>query len=279
MVGGYDGPGKAGQHTSRDSLETDPDFVSVRPAVTVLQDKEQGKNPFSKLTQKEKTQKSPAKPNQTATQSALPTEFLERRRRQKRKKLVKMGVAGAVVAVALVGGVGWYLSSNASDPADLVSVGTYTEEVTKGDLELTVEGSGTLAASATVNVSPEYAGTVSKVNVEVGDEVTEGQILFTMTSDDLQDQIDAAAESKSSAYSSYTLAKSSYSSALSAYNEAKKDYQQAKKAAGSSSANTSASSTSAQASDDSEETVAQGVVDEGSSTGASSSSTAQSSSA
>lgn len=279
MAGGNDAPGKAGQHTGRESLENDQDFAPVRPAVTVLQDEKQGKNSFSKLMQKEKTQKSPAEPNQTAAQSALPAEFLERRRRQKRKKLVKMGVAGAVVAVALVGGVGWYLSSNASDPADLVSVGTYTEEVTKGDLELTVEGSGTLAASATVNVSPEYAGTVSKVNVEVGDEVTEGQILFTMTSDDLQDQIDAAAESKSSAYSSYTLAKSSYSSALSAYNEAKKDYQQAKKAAGSSSANTSASSTSAQASDDSEETVAQGVVDEGSSTGASSSSTAQSSSA
>lgn len=167
MAGGNDAPGKAGQHTGRESLENDQDFAPVRPAVTVLQDEKQGKNPLSKLIQKEKTQKSPAEPNQTAAQSALPAEFLERRRRQKRKKLVKMGVAGAVVAVALVGGVGWYLSSNASDPADLVSVGTYTEEVTKGDLELTVEGSGTLAASATVNVSPEYAGTVSKVSAKV----------------------------------------------------------------------------------------------------------------
>ena len=104
MAGGNDAPGKAGQHTGRESLENDQDFAPVRPAVTVLQDEKQGKNSFSKLMQKEKTQKSPAEPNQTAAQSALPAEFLERRRRQKRKKLVKMGVAGAVVAVALVGG-------------------------------------------------------------------------------------------------------------------------------------------------------------------------------
>ena len=52
MAGGNDAPGKAGQHTGRESLENDQDFAPVRPAVTVLQDEKQGKNSFSKLMQK-----------------------------------------------------------------------------------------------------------------------------------------------------------------------------------------------------------------------------------
>lgn len=272
MVGQNDAREKKEQRSDQESQKDDQDFVSVRPAVTVLQDEKQDKNAFSKFMQKEKAQKPIAKSKQTTAQSALPTEFLERRRRQKRKKLVKIGVVGVVAAAVVLGGVSWYLSSNASDPAGFVSVGTYTEEVTRGDLELTVEGSGTLAASATANVSPEYAGTVSQVSVEVGDEVKEGQALFTMTSDDLQDQINAAAKSKSSAYSSYTSAKSSYSSALSAYNTAKQDYNQAKKGADSATSSTM----SPQASDASGETAAKGVEDEGPSAGTSSSGAASS---
>ncbi|MDO4502409.1 MAG: biotin/lipoyl-binding protein, partial [Coriobacteriia bacterium] len=181
-------------------------------------------------------------------QPGLPAEFVERRKKLKRKKRIRLGVAGAVVLVAVIAGAVTLLGGGGQKMPERVSAGTYTEEVTRGDLDLTVEGSGTLAAASTSDVSSEISGKVTKVYVEVGDAVTAGQTLLTLTSEDLQDQIDAAYSQKTSAYSSYKEAKSSYSRAYSDYTSAKKAYDKAKK---------NASKSSSQV-----EAPAAGVVDE-----------------
>ena len=79
---------------------------------------------------------------------ALPAEFLARRKKDKRKKLIKGGIAAVVVVAAVAGALAWMNMSNQSSTEDL-SIGTYTESVTKGDLDLTVEGSGSLTPMAT----------------------------------------------------------------------------------------------------------------------------------
>lgn len=61
--------------------------------------------------------------------------------------------------------------------------------VTKGNIELTVTGSGTIEAASTKDIASEVAAKVKSVNVAVGDTVKKGDILFELDSSDLETQI------------------------------------------------------------------------------------------
>ena len=52
-----------------------------------------------------------------------------------------------------------------------------TQSAEKGTLEVTGSYIGTMAPHNSVDVTPLVAGTVKKVNVKVGDKVSEGDIL------------------------------------------------------------------------------------------------------
>lgn len=94
----------------------------------------------------------------------------------------KKGIWAAVILfLAACGGAAWYflygpqavLAQSASKAAAAVN----TTLVKKGDLSVTVSGSGVLEANRTVDLSFSTGGTVSEVHVQLGDMVKEGQVL------------------------------------------------------------------------------------------------------
>lgn len=64
-------------------------------------------------------------------------------------------------------------------------------EVTSGDINLTITGSGFISSSSTKNISSEVSAKVEKVNIEVGDKVNKGDVLFILDSSNLDTQIRA----------------------------------------------------------------------------------------
>lgn len=93
-----------------------------------------------------------------------------------------------IIALMLVtAGAYWYMQSRAT-----ATPVTTTAPLTRGDLTISVTGSGTVAPAASVDLPFQVAGQVTAVNVAVGDAVKAGQALTTLDTRDLQNQVAAA---------------------------------------------------------------------------------------
>ncbi len=82
-------------------------------------------------------------------------------------------------------------ATDAGAPAARVDVPVMT--VTTGDIESSLQLSGTLSPQARVGVKSTLPGTLSRVNVDIGDRVRVGQVLATLDRRELDAQVDAAA--------------------------------------------------------------------------------------
>jgi HlyD family secretion protein len=89
-----------------------------------------------------------------------------------------------VILMLIAGAVFWWLPSRLA-PATT----TTTATVSQGDLTIAVTGSGAVAAARTVDLPFQQAGTITSVNVKVGDQVTAGQTLAQIDASDLQLQL------------------------------------------------------------------------------------------
>ena len=100
-------------------------------------------------------------------------------RRRSRRSLI---VVTALVVVALVaaGGVWWWTSQSSSSTTTPPATTKQLVAVTTGTVDSTVAAQGTVAAAQTANLNFSSAGTVTAVNVQAGDKVTNGQILATI---------------------------------------------------------------------------------------------------
>ncbi len=88
-----------------------------------------------------------------------------------------------VVAAAAVGG---YLYLQRSRAAAASQVQYQTAKVTKGDLVVTVQSSGTIAARKQLDLAFGIAGRVKTLNIQAGDEIKEGQELIALDTSDLE---------------------------------------------------------------------------------------------
>jgi HlyD family secretion protein len=96
--------------------------------------------------------------------------------------------AWIVLALLIIAaGMAWYFQSRATPAAT-----TTTVPLTRGDLTLTVNGNGSVAPAASVDLPFQVAGQVTAVKVAVGDAVKAGQPLATLDTRDLQNQVAAA---------------------------------------------------------------------------------------
>jgi HlyD family secretion protein len=86
-----------------------------------------------------------------------------------------------VIVALIVGGLLWWRASQQTT-APATSTGTVTQD----DLTVSVSSSGTVAAARTVALPFQQAGTVTSVDVAVGDSVTAGQALATIDAGDLE---------------------------------------------------------------------------------------------
>jgi HlyD family secretion protein len=93
--------------------------------------------------------------------------------------------AGAVILLLIAGGLWWWLERK----ADLATPSYATQTVARGNLTLTVTANGTIQPTRSINIGSELSGTVLKVNVDVNDRITKGQVLVELDSAKLRGQI------------------------------------------------------------------------------------------
>ena len=152
----------------------------------------------------------------------------------------KKGLWAAVILfLAACGAAAWYflygpqavLAQSAAKTAAAVN----TTLVQRGDLSVTVSGSGVLEANRTVDLSFSTGGTVSEVHVQLGERVKEGQVLAQLdnvssleanivslqlkllqTQKDLTDLQQNADVSLAQAYQDWVTAKAAYQEAVTA---------------------------------------------------------------
>ena len=131
-----------------------------------------------------------------ATASAPPpTDGATTPQRSRRRRRIVSAVA--VVAVLAVGaGVVWWFGLRDDDATSVDAAQTVRQlvEVTTGTFTSTVSAEGTVAAAESEDLSFTSAGTVTAVNVAVGDVVTAGQVVASIDSAELEaDLADAQA--------------------------------------------------------------------------------------
>ncbi len=143
----------------------------------------------------------------------------------------KRWIIVAVICLLVIAAVVFYFLKK---PAQQETTYSYirTTTLTKGSLEDSISSTGTVESAKTSNVTTDLSYTVKSVNVAVGDTVSEGDVICTLDTSDLESQIEREEESlaktKSSAQSSYNSAKDSYDKAKESLSDAKEALAEAK---------------------------------------------------
>jgi macrolide-specific efflux system membrane fusion protein len=100
-------------------------------------------------------------------------------------------IAVVVVLLAGAGGLTYWLTSGSSTPTGLV-VTTTTVPVTTGTIQQTVASSGTIEPASQASLNFAVSGTVTAVNVKAGQTVTAGEVLATVNTTALSEDVSAA---------------------------------------------------------------------------------------
>ncbi len=95
-------------------------------------------------------------------------------------------VWGVAVLVLAAGAGAWYWQAKRVADA---APGYTTQVVGRGDLTLTVTANGTLQPTRAISIGSELSGTVLKVNVDVNDRVSKGQVMVVLDTAKLSEQI------------------------------------------------------------------------------------------
>lgn len=142
----------------------------------------------------------PSLPNDdtAARRRALPEQAPGRRWWRRALPLLLLAAAFGATALGLAG---WQAQRQASAAPRYV-----TEAVKRGDLLLTVTANGSLQPTRQVNIGSELSGTVTQVMVDVNDKVSKGQVLLTLDTAKLGDQVVRARAALASAEAAVALA-------------------------------------------------------------------------
>ncbi len=119
----------------------------------------------------------------------------------KRFRSRRSRVTLAVVAIAVLALAAWLIYRGVSGDAEATVTYT-TGTVQKTTLVSSIDGTGNIALSDTASVSPTISGEVTGLEVQVGDAVTKGQVLFTL----VNPQLDVAVAEAQNAYDKAVLA-------------------------------------------------------------------------
>ncbi len=111
---------------------------------------------------------------------------------QKKRKLKWIPIVAAVVVIAALTGVGiYYFGMQGTNAEEGTSKRTYqVQAVTKDELSVDISGNGTLTPAQSESIIASYSGTVTAVNKKVGDTVKAGEVIATVSSEQLDNQIE-----------------------------------------------------------------------------------------
>lgn len=149
---------------------------------------------------------------------------LEARKKRKRRRKV---IAGSVIGALVLAGLGWWGFTHLSSAVpgtendmpsfdiDYAMVDTY---------ENSVSASGAIKPASQVVVTPEVEGIVQDIRVAEGDNVLEGDVLFTVKNDALDKEIQEAEQALKTAENGATSAQNGLNTAYSAMASAQSNY-------------------------------------------------------
>ncbi|MGC5168001.1 biotin/lipoyl-binding protein [Luteimicrobium sp. DT211] len=115
-------------------------------------------------------------------------------RAKKRRARRRRVIVGGVTTVALVAVAGGAYAFTRDDGAHY-----RTTTVATGTVDQTISATGTVASAARDDAAFSVAGTVGKVDVAVGDTVKAGQVLASLDTSDLDDAVDSAEDTLTTA--------------------------------------------------------------------------------
>jgi len=139
-------------------------------------------------------------------------------------------IIGLMLIAAVFGG--FYVLKHKKVEAQTTVKNVKTQKVATGSLSTIVDYASKFDPVQEVKVFPKTGGKVSSLNVEVGDKVTSGQVLFTLDTSELQAQLQI--QQAALATSQANLAKTSLASEQTlnksqiTYNDAKDNYEKTK---------------------------------------------------
>ncbi len=122
----------------------------------------------------------------------------------KRNAVIIIGAAVIVAAIILV--FGYQRMTASASPTTRLQ----TANAQLGTLVATVSAAGNVSTPSSSKVSFQTSGTVTKVNVQVGDKVTAGQVLMELDTTNLQMALKTAQTSLTTAQNSYQSAQIAY---------------------------------------------------------------------
>ncbi len=97
----------------------------------------------------------------------------------------------SIVVVVVLAGIGIYQMVRPNQDLDS-GISQTTSTIRRGDIRVSTIGSGMLIPAVEIKLAFENRGVVEEILVEVGDEVSEGQILVVLNDEDLQKTLDLA---------------------------------------------------------------------------------------
>lgn len=103
-----------------------------------------------------------------------------------------------------------------------VEINTVEKKTISNEITL----SGKAKPSKDIMVMPKMAGKVSKVNVDVGDNVNKGDVLFSLDKDDINNQVEQAKAALNAAKSNYQMTKEKIDNAKKNFERTKELYEE-----------------------------------------------------
>ncbi|HEX7057351.1 MAG TPA: efflux RND transporter periplasmic adaptor subunit [Bacilli bacterium] len=97
-------------------------------------------------------------------------------------------IAAAVIVIAGLIAASFYMRK----PEKPLTARPATARVQKGNLAVTVSGTGSIQPAARETITPADKGTVKEIHVQAGDRVKKGDVLISLEGQDLSTQIEAA---------------------------------------------------------------------------------------
>ncbi len=104
----------------------------------------------------------------------------------------RLGLILAIIILGASGAYYYYGNGSQSQAQQAQETSIATAQVTRGDLTITADGSGTLVPGAEVALGFPNGGTLSEVAVEVGDDVSAGDVLARVDDSDAQQALVSA---------------------------------------------------------------------------------------
>ena len=160
-----------------------------------------------------------------AAQLAYET-LAKNKKAKRRKRMITIGVLLVLIIGAIIA---FTMNGKSQDPTEVMAETAFQNSVPvrKGEFEATVGGSGKAAPVSESVVSPEVAGIIENLAVVEGQEVKEGDQLFTLKNDKLDAAVREAQEKLSTAERARDRAAEKVDKAYRSISEADADAQRA----------------------------------------------------